>query len=85
MYQVSLDEARARLLDLIEAALRGEDVFILGEDRRLVQLVPVEMPRRRPRFGSARGLVMVADDFDAPLTDFNSPAPPRDAVGVSQA
>jgi prevent-host-death family protein len=75
MYQVSLDEAKRRLLDLVEAAIKGEKVLIVKEDRQMVQLVPVEPPKRRPQFGSARGLVVMADDFDAPLADFNEYMP----------
>ena len=75
MYQVSLDEAKTRLLDLIEAALKGENVFIFREDRQMVQLVPVEPLKRQPQFGSAKGLIVMADDFDAPLADFDEYMP----------
>jgi antitoxin (DNA-binding transcriptional repressor) of toxin-antitoxin stability system len=69
-YQVKVDDAKVRLLDLIEAAFKGEDVFILKDDQQVVQLVPVELPKRTPQFGSAKGLVAMAEDFDAPLEDF---------------
>ena len=37
----------------------------------LVDLVPVPSPAHpRPKFGSARGRVHMAPDFDAPLDDF---------------
>ena len=73
MVQVELDEAKARLLHLIDAAIKGEAVFILKDDRQAVQLVPVEPPvRRRPQFGSAKGLIVMSDDFDAPLEDFSA-------------
>ena len=74
-YQVKLDEAKARLADLIEAAIKGEEVFILKNDHPVVQLVPLEPPKRHPRFGSAKGLVVMAEDFDAPLEDFNEYMP----------
>lgn len=74
-YQIALDEAKVRLLDLIEAALKGDDVFILKDDQQAVQLIPVEPPRRQPKFGSAAGLIWIADDFDAPLEDFNEYMP----------
>jgi hypothetical protein len=32
--------------------------------------VPVKHARRPRRFGSAKGLIHTADDFDAPLDDF---------------
>jgi prevent-host-death family protein len=68
--EVQLDEAKRRLRDLIEAAIRGEDVLIVTEGHKAVRLAPVESPRRRPIFGSAKGQVTMTDDFDAPLDDF---------------
>ena len=66
MHKVKLDEAKIRLLDLVEAAIKGEDVFILKDNQQTVQLVPVELPKRRPQFGNAKGLIEMTDDF-APL------------------
>jgi len=75
MHQVSLDEAKMRLLDLIETAIKGENVFIFKNAQQVVQLVPIEPPKRSPQFGSAKGLVVMADDFDAPLADFDEYMP----------
>jgi antitoxin (DNA-binding transcriptional repressor) of toxin-antitoxin stability system len=36
----------------------------------MARLVPVRNGLRRPRFGSAKGLITMADDFDEPLEDF---------------
>jgi antitoxin (DNA-binding transcriptional repressor) of toxin-antitoxin stability system len=70
MQRVSLDEAKTRLQDLVDAALRGETVSIAVDDDRAVQLVPTVRRRRQRKFGSARGQIWMADDFDAPLEDF---------------
>ncbi|MFO7918473.1 MAG: DUF2281 domain-containing protein [Anaerolineae bacterium] len=70
MYRVTFDEAKSKLLTLIDAAIKGERVLILKDDQEAVQLVPVAPPERCPQFGSARGLITMADDFDAPLEDF---------------
>jgi antitoxin (DNA-binding transcriptional repressor) of toxin-antitoxin stability system len=67
---VTLDEAQARLADLIEAAAGGEEIFIATSDQFSVQLVPRIAPTRRRQPGSARGLLAMASDFDAPLDDF---------------
>ena len=75
MHQVSLDEAKMHLLDLIETAIKGENVFIFKNAQQVVQLVPIEPPKRNPQFGSAKGLVTMADDFDAPLADFDEYMP----------
>ncbi len=77
MIQVTMDEAKERLPDLIDAAARGETVLIEKEKdadqgAQVVQLVAVqEKTERKPRFGSAKGVILyMADDFDAPLEDF---------------
>jgi antitoxin (DNA-binding transcriptional repressor) of toxin-antitoxin stability system len=70
MQPVGLDEAKERLQDLVDAALRGETVSITVDEDQAVQLVPVIRPRGKPQFGSAKGLIWMAEDFDAPLEDF---------------
>lgn len=70
MYQVKLEEAKNRLLTLINAAIKGEKVLIWTDDQQAVQIVPIAPPKRHPQFGSAKGLISMADDFDAPLQDF---------------
>ncbi|HLZ23145.1 MAG TPA: DUF2281 domain-containing protein [Ktedonobacterales bacterium] len=72
MAQVTPDEAKAHLPDLIAAALRGETVVIRQDDEHAVRLVPVTQAPARPhrKAGSAKGTVVMSDDFDAPLADF---------------
>lgn len=70
MVQVSAEEAKTQLPELIAEAIRGETIFIREGEHQLVQLVPVAEPQRRPQFGSARGLITMSDDFDEPLEDF---------------
>ncbi len=70
MQKVKLEEAQQRLAELIEDAARGEEVVISRGDGADFRLVPVSAPERRPRFGSAKGLIHMADDFDEPLDDF---------------
>jgi antitoxin (DNA-binding transcriptional repressor) of toxin-antitoxin stability system len=69
MTVVTLKEAEKQLPLLMKAALSGEEVLITMMDAT-VQLAPVAPQKRRPRFGSARGLIEIADDFDEPLDDF---------------
>jgi antitoxin (DNA-binding transcriptional repressor) of toxin-antitoxin stability system len=69
MHTILVEEAQSRLADLIREAAAGEDVVIARPDGTAVRLVPVEATGV-PRFGSARGLFTMADDFDAPLEDF---------------
>ena len=68
MQTLTLDEAKNKLPDLIEAAVAGEEIFIT-RDGLTVQLVPQTHLKRKRKFGSARGLIKMASDFDEPLED----------------
>lgn len=69
MYQLNAEEAGPRLEELIGEASSGENVVITTRNGTAVRLVPVGATGV-PRFGSARGLFTMADDFDDPLEDF---------------
>ncbi|WP_041555572.1 type II toxin-antitoxin system Phd/YefM family antitoxin [Nostoc sp. PCC 7524] len=70
MTQITLSEASQHLPDLIEAALGGEEIIIMKDNQPVVKLTPVEPVKRQRQPGSAKGLITIADDFDAPLEDF---------------
>lgn len=70
MHEVSIEEAKSHLPDLIDAAVNGEEVVIAKDEQHLVKLVPVTRIKPCPQFGSARGLITMSDDFDEPLEDF---------------
>ncbi len=69
MQTVTLDEAKINLFDLAEAAAAGEEIFIKNAGV-ILQLVPRASKRRKRQFGSAKGLIAMAADFDEPLEDF---------------
>ncbi len=71
MERYSLQEAQDHLQQLIHDAQQGKTVLILDENEQAVQLVPVTTTQKPRKAGSARGLVKMAADFDAPLADFN--------------
>ena len=71
MHRVDVEEAKTALDQLVNEALRGEDVVLTQEDRPVARLVALAEVRRRPQFGSASGLVHLSPDFDAPLEDFD--------------
>ncbi len=70
MQTITLDEAKVRLAQLIEAAASGEEVFITRDAGLSVQLVPRIFKKRKRAFGSAKGLISMSPQFDAPLDDF---------------
>ena len=74
IHRVTIDEAQADLTALIDAAVNGEVVLITRERDQVVQLVPVApIQHGRPQFGSGKGLMVMADDFDEPLADMEKP------------
>jgi len=72
MSQFTVAEAASRFPELIEQVKRGHEIVIAEGERPVAKLVAVPPePTRQPRpFGSAKGLIEMSDDFDAPLEDF---------------
>jgi antitoxin (DNA-binding transcriptional repressor) of toxin-antitoxin stability system len=70
MHQIDIEEAKSNLTDLIDAAINGEEIVIAKDDQHVLKLVPISLTKPRPQFGSAKGLIVISDDFDEPLEDF---------------
>lgn len=73
MHRIDLKEAKNRLAELIAAAAGGEEVVITRSDGASFKIVPVA--GALPKFGSAKGLVEMSEDFDEPLEDFEAYTP----------
>lgn len=67
--EVSVHEAKTHLSRLLDEAMAGEDIVIARSGRKLVRLVPVEEAPVNRSFGTAKGLFVLPDDWDAPLPD----------------
>jgi prevent-host-death family protein len=70
MKQVNVAEAKARLSELIDAVLRGEEVVIARRNTPIVRLAAIESAKAKPRFGKLAGRITMSADFDAPLGEF---------------
>jgi prevent-host-death family protein len=75
MYTVALKEAEGRLAALLDEVAKGQEVVITREDGATFKIVPAAPRTPYPKFGSAKGLVHIAEDFDEPLEDFQAYAP----------
>ncbi|MBF2046752.1 MAG: type II toxin-antitoxin system Phd/YefM family antitoxin [Elainella sp. C42_A2020_010] len=69
MRQISIVEAAENLPQWIDLALQGEEVTILKDGQPIVKLMAIEPSKRRPQFGSAKGLITISEDFDEPLEE----------------
>lgn len=65
MQQISIAEASKQLIELIEAAINGEEIIITKDEQPVVKLVPVPLEKKRypAKAGSAKGLVKPLEDF----------------------
>jgi prevent-host-death family protein len=71
MQTIDVNQAKQRFPELIEQTISGGEVVITREGKPVARLVAMfKPPRKQRRFGSARGLIKMTDDFDAPLEDF---------------
>jgi prevent-host-death family protein len=68
--QCNVAEAKARLSELIQKALLGEEVVIARDNRPLARLTPIARTPGDRTPGSAKGQVRIADDFDETPKDF---------------
>ncbi len=70
MSTVTLEEAQARLPQLLEQLKPGEELTITEQGQPLAQVKKAERTEWPCRAGSARGKIHLAPDFDAPLEEF---------------
>ena len=70
MKQYNIHHAKTHLSRLIRQALEGEEIIIARGGRPLIRLTPLAPVHPRRRLDGASGVLTVADDFDAPLEDF---------------
>ena len=63
-------EAGNCLPELIAQSIGGSEVVITRCGEPAVKLVALTGQKRKRRFGSAKGLIKISDDFDEPLDDF---------------
>jgi prevent-host-death family protein len=67
--QVNVHEAKTHLSRLLSRVESGEEITISKAGRPVARLVPIahQVAKRIP--GSAKGKIIIGEDFDAPLPD----------------
>jgi len=69
MLQVEITQMPLQVRHFIERVLRGQEIIFMRRDKPSARLVAVNTLKQRP-FGTAKGLIKMADDFDDPLPEF---------------
>ena len=76
MPTVTIEEAQAKLRELIDGLAPGEEVIITRNQRPVAKLVGQHRPMRKPcRPGSAKGKLVILTEDDAHLEDFKEYMP----------
>jgi len=71
MTTVSIEEAQAKLPELIEHLAKGEELVITCNQQPIARLLAEGRPKRQPRkAGSAKGLLTILAEDDEHLEDF---------------
>ena len=71
MYEVRVEKTQSQLNELIESVVNGEEVIFTKDDQPVAKLTGMRNGKPTPQFGSAKGLFVLAEDFDEPLADFD--------------
>ena len=67
--QVNIYEAKSKLSKLINRVIAGEEVIVAKSGKPVAKIVPLEKSIQDRKPGSAKGKIIIAEDFDAPLPD----------------
>lgn len=71
MPTVTLEEAQAKLPELIEKLIPGDPLVITRDQMPIAQISTANSTKRRPRVaGSAKGILTILQDDDTHLEDF---------------
>jgi len=67
--EVSIEEAKNRLPELILAVEDGEQVVITRDCRPVAQITLPPKEPRKPRFGGMKGRIRLLPGWDDPITE----------------
>ena len=70
MHAIDITQAQQHLSELIDQTLSGDEVVITKGGTPIIKLVDISKHKKQRQFGTAKGLIKIADDFDGPLEDF---------------
>jgi len=69
---VNIHEAKTHLSRLLQRVEGGEEITIAKAGVPIARIVPIELSAATRQLGIDRGLVWVADDFDAPSPEIEA-------------
>jgi prevent-host-death family protein len=70
MLNIDINQAKQNFPELIEKTVSNGEVIITKDGQPIVKMVPITKAQKKRKFGTAKGLIKMADDFDQPIDDF---------------
>ncbi|MGB9792341.1 MAG: type II toxin-antitoxin system Phd/YefM family antitoxin [Thermacetogeniaceae bacterium] len=67
--KVNIHEAKTHFSKLLAHVMEGEEIIIAKAGKPVARLVPIKKQPEQRFPGSAKGMITIAPDFDAPLPD----------------
>jgi antitoxin (DNA-binding transcriptional repressor) of toxin-antitoxin stability system len=69
MYQIDISQATSSPESVFQTALSGDEIVITQNNEPILKKIRLNNPKNRRQSGSAKGLIWMSDDFDAPLEE----------------
>jgi prevent-host-death family protein len=69
MRTINIHEAKTHLSRYVEEAAAGEEIIIAKAGKPIARLIPFAAPPSARKPGTARGMITMSPDFDAPLPE----------------
>jgi prevent-host-death family protein len=70
--EINIHQAKTHLSRLLQRVQGGEEITIAKAGAPIARLVPIESSGAKRKLGIDRGLVWIADDFDAPSPEIEA-------------
>lgn len=69
MEVINIHDAKTNFSKLVDRAAAGEEIIIAKAGKPAASLVPIKRSKPERVFGSLKGKIRIADDFDAALSE----------------
>lgn len=68
MQNIDINQIKQRLPNILENI--EDTIIITKQGLPIAKITGIQNKQKKRQFGSAKGLIKISDDFDAPLNDF---------------
>jgi antitoxin (DNA-binding transcriptional repressor) of toxin-antitoxin stability system len=72
---ITIEEAQAKLPELIAKLIPGEEVITTQNDQPVAELHPIAKEKLQPKFGTCKGMLTIVADDEEHLEDFKKYMP----------